>query len=93
MRRAPQLGQEVFPDCELGAVPGFGQGYQVDVVWDDELSAQESLFFEAGDHRELIEIDHVDFLRLFNCFPHDTISKPAETFEAYSPWEFWGGLQ
>lgn len=84
---------EVFPDCELGAVPGFGQAYQVDVVWDDELGQQQSLFFEAGDHRELIEIDHDDFLRLFDGFPHATISRPSETFEAFSPWEFWGGLQ
>ena len=84
---------EVFPDCELGAVPGFGQAYQVDMVWDDELSEHESLFFEAGDHQELIEIEHDDFLRLFDGFPHACISKPSETYEAFSPWEFWGGLQ
>lgn len=68
---------DVFPDCELGAVPGFGQAYQVDMVWDDELSEQESLFFEAGDHEALIEIEHDDFLRLFHGFPHASISKPG----------------
>ena len=83
---------EVFPDCALGAVPGFGQAYQVDMVWDDELSEHESLFFEAGDHQELIEIEHDDFLRLFDGFPHACISKPSKSFEAFSPWAFWGGL-
>ena len=92
LAREAELG-EVFPDCELGAVPGFGQAYQLDMVWDDELAQAQSLFFEGGDHRELIEIDHDDFLRLFDGFPHATISKPSETFEAYSPWEFWGGFQ
>lgn len=89
LAREAELG-EVFPDCELGAVPGFGQAYHLDVVWDDELSQAESLFFEAGDHRELIEIDHDDFLRLFDGFPHASISKPSESFEAFSPWVFWG---
>ncbi|MEH6571205.1 MAG: YbaK/EbsC family protein [Halioglobus sp.] len=82
-----ELG-DVFRDCELGAVPGFGQAYHMDMVWDDELSQHESLFFEAGDHESLIEIEHDDFLRLFDGFPHASISKPSESFEAYSPWEF-----
>ena len=84
---------EVFPDCALGAVPGFGQAYQLDMVWDDELSVHASLFFEAGDHQELIEIEHDDFLRLFDCFPHACISKPSKSFEAFSSTGFWGGLQ
>ena len=70
--------RDVFPDCALGAVPGFGQAYQVDMVWDDALSEQESLYFEGGDHEALIEIEHDDFLRLFQGIPHASISKPSE---------------
>lgn len=89
LAKESELG-EAFPDCEYGAVPGFGQAYQMDVVWDDDLADQPSLFFEGGDHRELIEIDHDEFLRLFGTFPHGVISQPSESYEAYHAYEFWG---
>ena len=81
---------DVFPDCELGAVPGFGQAYRVDVIWDDDLGEQPSVFFEAGDHEELIEIDRDEFHRLFDGFPHGMISQPSDAYLAYHSYEFWG---
>jgi Ala-tRNA(Pro) deacylase len=81
---------EVFPDCEIGAVPGFGQAYNLDVVWDDDLGEHPSLFFEAGDHRDLIEIEQYDFHRLFDGFPHAMISQPSDGYLAYHSYEFWG---
>jgi Ala-tRNA(Pro) deacylase len=66
----------MFPDCELGAVPGFGQAYDLDMIWDDQLADQAQLYFEAGNHEELIEIDHDDFLQLFGTYRHDAISLP-----------------
>lgn len=81
---------EVFPDCAVGAVPGFGQAYNLDVVWDDDLGEQPSLFFEAGDHRDLIEIDRDDFHRLFDGYPHAMISQPSDSYLAYHSYEFWG---
>ena len=92
LAKEAELG-EVFPDCELGAVPGFGQPYQLDMVWDDDLAEQESLFFEAGDHRELIEIAHDDFLRLFGSFPHAAISRPGDSVDGARPWDMWGERQ
>lgn len=83
---------DVFPDCKLGAVPGFGQAYNLDVVWDDELSAQPSLYFEAGSHEELIEIEQHDFHQLFDSFPHATISLPHESYALYHADEMRGGL-
>ena len=74
---------EVFPDCTLGAVPGFGQAYQLNVVWDDALSGQPSLYFEAGNHKELIEIDQDDFQQLFHNPPHAAISLPHEGYALY----------
>ena len=75
---------EVFPDCTLGAVPGFGQAYNLDVVWDDELASQPCLYFEAGNHEELIEIEDFEFHQLFDSFPHALISLPNERHTAYS---------
>ncbi len=74
---------EVFPDCEVGAVPGFAQAYNLDVVWDDDLGEQTSLFFEAGDHEDLIEIERDEFHRLFDGFPHATISQLNEAYLFY----------
>ena len=81
---------DVFPDCDLGAVPGFGQAYQVDMIWDDDLGEQPSVFFEAGDHEELIEIERDEFHRLFDGFPHGMISQPSDAYLAYHSYEFWG---
>ncbi|MDX1735343.1 MAG: YbaK/EbsC family protein [Halioglobus sp.] len=68
--------QRMFPDCDTGAVPGFGQAYNVDMIWDEHLADPDQLYLEAGDHRELIEIDHDDFLQLFGTYPHACISEP-----------------
>ena len=87
--REAELG-EVFPDCELGAVPGFGQAYQLDMIWDNELGEQPSVFFEAGDHRELVEIENAEVHRLFDCFPHSVISQPREDYLAHQAPEFGG---
>ena len=89
--REAELG-EVFPDCELGAVPGFGQAYQLEMIWDDELGEQPSVFFEAGDHRELIEIERAEFHRLFDGFPHSIISQPRDDYLAYQAPEFGGQM-
>ena len=73
----------LFPDCELGAIPGFGQAYDLDMVWDDQLAEPAQLYFEAGNHKELIQLDHDDFLQLFGTYRHDAISLPSESYAQY----------
>ena len=63
-----------FPGCDIGAVPGFGQAFFMDMIWDEALMEAESLYFESGDHETLLEIDHDDFVRLFERFNHSTFS-------------------
>lgn len=92
LAREAELG-EVFPDCELGAVPGFGQAYQLDMIWDDDLGEHPSLFFEAGDHQQLIEIEQEEFHRLFDGFPHGIISQPSDAYLAYHSYEFWAEVR
>jgi Ala-tRNA(Pro) deacylase len=68
----------LFPDCVLGAVPGFGQAYDVELLWDETLAKQSELFFEAGNHEDLIEINQLEFKRLFEEHLHGVFSLSNE---------------
>ncbi len=83
---------DVFPDCEAGAIPGFGQAYDMDLLWDDELSDQAQLYFEGGDHEALVEIKQDEFQALFGAYPHAAISLPHENYAQYHADEIRGGL-
>jgi Ala-tRNA(Pro) deacylase len=53
-----------FPDCEVGAMPPFGNLYEMDVYVDEALAGAEEIAFNAGSHRELIRVPYSDFERL-----------------------------
>ncbi len=67
---------EVFEDCELGAVPPTGEAYGLPVVWDDTLANQADIYFEGGDHKTLVHVDGIDFVRMMGGAKHTTISQP-----------------
>ena len=52
---------ELFTDCELGAIPPIGDVYGLDVVMDESLANCDDVYFEAGDHTELIHMRGEDF--------------------------------
>lgn len=54
----------LFPDCALGAVPALGQAYNMQVVWDETLGSKDDLYFEAGDHEELVHLDRAQFMMI-----------------------------
>lgn len=54
----------LFPECEIGAMPPFGNLYGLDVYVDESLSDDEEIFFNAGTHTELIRMSYDDFERL-----------------------------
>ena len=54
----------MFPECELGAMPPFGNLYGVDVFVDESLTKDEQIAFNAGSHTELIRMSYQDFERL-----------------------------
>ncbi len=56
--------RDAFPDCEVGAMPPFGNLYGVPVVVDRALAADEEIVFEAGNHHEAIKLAYADFARL-----------------------------
>jgi Ala-tRNA(Pro) deacylase len=54
----------LFADCELGAVPPFGQAYGMETIVDYSLNQCHAIFCEAGNHEELIQVKGRDFRRL-----------------------------
>lgn len=55
---------EVFQDCELGAMPPFGNIYNMPVVVDREVAAQRFIAFTIGTHRDVIRMSFEDYERL-----------------------------
>lgn len=53
-----------FPDCELGAMPPFGNLYGIDVFVANSLAEDEEIAFNACSHSELIKMSYADYDRL-----------------------------
>lgn len=53
-----------FPECEIGAMPPFGNLYGMDVFVAEGLAEDETIAFNAGSHTELIKLAYSDFYRL-----------------------------
>lgn len=53
-----------FPDCEIGAMPPFGNLYGMEVYVAESLMQLEGLAFNAGSHTEIIRMACRDFERL-----------------------------
>ena len=57
---------DAFPDCETGAMPPFGNLYDMPVYADASLAENEEITFSAGTHRELVRMNWYDMVRLVN---------------------------
>jgi Ala-tRNA(Pro) deacylase len=55
---------DMFPGCEVGAMPPFGNLYGMDVYVSKLLAQDEEIAFNAGSHTELIRLAYKDFARL-----------------------------
>ncbi len=56
----------LFPECETGAMPPFGNLYGLDVYVAEELEEDDDIAFNAGSHTELVRLAYRDFKRLVN---------------------------
>jgi Ala-tRNA(Pro) deacylase len=56
--------RNAFPDCETGAMPPFGNLYDMPVYADSGLAEHEEITFNAGTHRELMRLTWADMVRL-----------------------------
>ena len=53
-----------FPDCEVGAMPPFGNLYGIPVYVDSVLAQDDEIAFNAGTHQDSIHMKYADFARL-----------------------------
>jgi Ala-tRNA(Pro) deacylase len=56
--------KDLFPACEVGAMPPFGNLYGMDVYVSEALTEDEEIAFNAGSHTELVRLAYADFERL-----------------------------
>ena len=56
--------KSLFPDCETGAMPPFGNLYGMDVYVAEALTENDEMAFNAGSHTEVIKMAYKDFERL-----------------------------
>jgi Ala-tRNA(Pro) deacylase len=56
--------ERLFPDCEVGAMPPFGNLYNIGVYVDKVLSEDETIVFLVGNHKESIKMKYKDFTKL-----------------------------
>ena len=62
--------QDLFDDCDLGAAPPVGQAYDVPTIVDKSLAGLDKIWFEAGDHKNLVEMRGKDFDKLMKSADH-----------------------
>jgi Ala-tRNA(Pro) deacylase len=53
-----------FPECEVGAMPPFGNLFGMRVFVASPLAEDMEIAFNAGSHRELVKMTYKDFERL-----------------------------
>ncbi len=53
--------KDLFPGCEVGAMPPFGNLYGMKVFVAESLAQAEEIAFNAGSHRKLIKVSYKDF--------------------------------
>lgn len=66
---------KLFPDCERGALPPVAMPYRLPVVFDDALSQLPDVYFEAGDHEDVVHVRGEDFLALLDGALHGHFSR------------------
>jgi Ala-tRNA(Pro) deacylase len=54
----------LFPDCATGAMPPFGNLYDLPVYVDEALAQEPDIVFRVGTHRDTMKVAYADFGRL-----------------------------
>lgn len=63
-----------FPDCEIGAMPPFGNLYGMPVYVAASLADEREIAFNAGTHSEVIQMAYEDFEQLTNPMVLDFVT-------------------
>ena len=57
---------EMFPECELGAMPPFGDLFDMPVLVDESIETGGYIAFSAGTHRDVLHMKFADLRHLVN---------------------------
>ncbi|MCX6138562.1 MAG: YbaK/EbsC family protein [Ignavibacteriales bacterium] len=77
--------KHLFPECELGAMPPFGNLFTMDVLVSETLAEDEMIAFNAGTHKELVKMTYRDFVQLVQ----PKVGKLSFPKRYYIPSESW----
>lgn len=67
---------ELFPDCDLGAIPPVGAVYGFSTLVESELLDQPEIYFESGDHEHLIKVRGDQFRTLLSEAERVSVGQP-----------------
>ncbi len=58
--------EDLFLDCELGAMPPFGDVYNMPVLVDSSLEKNQYIVFNIGTHRDTVRMRFGDYRQIIN---------------------------
>ena len=61
---------QIFNECRPGAIPPIGPAYGMETLLDASFVGRSAIYFEAGDHNELIVMNGDNFLQLLKHARH-----------------------
>jgi len=62
---------DLFPDCEIGAVPPVGPAWGLNTYLDEcFMGDNREVYFEAGDHEDLVRMSGEQFQKLLGNVEH-----------------------
>ena len=61
---------KLFSDCEAGAAPPLGPAYGIETFLDESLTSLANIYFESGDHEQLVHTTGDDFRTLLGGVRH-----------------------
>ncbi len=64
----------LFKDCEPGAIPPLGLAYGLETFLDQQLTTLANIYFEAGDHKNLVHVHGEEFHALLKGVRHGYFS-------------------
>jgi len=70
----------LFADCEPGAVPPLGAAYGIETLLDKALTELTDIYFEAGDHQQLVHLSGEEFQSLLEGVQRGYYSRENQDF-------------
>jgi Ala-tRNA(Pro) deacylase len=56
--------KDIFPKCDVGAMPPFGNLWDLGVFVAESLTSNEEIAFSSGSHNEIMKLSYKDFENL-----------------------------